>query len=47
MAGSRNMKLATIDRNDLVALTPEAAQVSGITYVMDAFREQALEIIRK
>jgi hypothetical protein len=46
MAGSRCMNLASITRNNLVALTPEAAEVSGITYVMDAFREQALEIIK-
>ncbi|MDR3053374.1 MAG: hypothetical protein LBU48_05895, partial [Coriobacteriales bacterium] len=46
MAGSRCMNLASITRNNLVALTPEASQVSGISYVMDAFREQALAIIK-
>ncbi|MDR0347541.1 MAG: hypothetical protein LBH56_04120, partial [Coriobacteriales bacterium] len=46
MAGSRCMNLNSITRDNLIALTPEAAQVSGITYVMDSFREQAFEIIR-
>jgi glutamate synthase domain-containing protein 2 len=46
MAGSRCMNLASITRKNLIALTPEAAQVSGITYVMDAFRDEALEIIK-
>ena len=45
MSGSRNMKVSTIGRNDLIALTPEAAQVSGIQYVMDAYRQEAEEII--
>ncbi|MHB9003134.1 MAG: glutamate synthase-related protein [Coriobacteriia bacterium] len=45
MSGTRNMKLSTITRDDLFALTPEAAQVSGIPYVMDAYREEALKII--
>jgi len=45
MAGSRNFRVSTISRNDLMALTPEAAQVSGIPYVMDAYREEAEKII--
>jgi len=45
MAGSRNFKVSTISRNDVMALTPEAAQVSGIPYVMDAYREEAEKII--
>jgi glutamate synthase domain-containing protein 2 len=45
MSGSRNMRLSTISRNDLMALTREAAEVSGIPYVMDAYREVALSII--
>ena len=45
MAGSRNFKISTISRDDLMALTPEAAQVSGIPYVMDAYREEAEKII--
>ncbi len=45
MAGSRNFNIATISREDLMALTPEAAQVSGIAYVMDAYKEEAERII--
>jgi glutamate synthase domain-containing protein 2 len=45
MAGSRNFAISTISRDDLMALTPEAAQVSGIPYIMDAYREQAEAII--
>ena len=41
MAGSRNFKVSTISRKDLMSLTEEAARVSGIPYVMDAFREEA------
>jgi len=45
MAGSRNFKVSTISRDDVMALTPEAAQVSGIPYIMDAYREEAEKII--
>ncbi len=45
MAGSRNFKVSTISREDLMALTPEAAQVSGIPFIMDAYREEAEKII--
>jgi hypothetical protein len=34
-----------IGRNDLFALTEECAKITGIKYVMDAYREEALEII--
>ena len=45
MAGSRNFKLSTISRKDLMALTEEAAYVSGIAYVMDAYRDEAEAIL--
>ena len=45
MSGSRNMRLSTISRDDLMALTREAADVSGIPYVMDAYRDEAMRII--
>ncbi|RLI73471.1 FMN-binding glutamate synthase family protein [Archaeoglobales archaeon] len=47
MAGSRNFRLPTISRNDLIALTEEAAKVSGIPYVMDAYREEAERILEE
>ena len=45
MAGSRNFNLGTISRKDLMALSEEAAYVSGIPYVMDAYRDEAEEIL--
>lgn len=45
MAGSRNFRVDTIGRKDLMALTEEAAAVSGISYVMDAYKEEAEMII--
>jgi len=45
MAGSRNFQLKTIFRNDLMSLTEEAAEVSGIPYVMDAYRKEAEAIL--
>jgi hypothetical protein len=36
MAGSRKFALKYITRDDIAALTPDAAQVSGIQYIMDA-----------
>ena len=45
MAGSRNFRISSISRSDLMALTEEAAKVSGIPYIMDAYREEAERII--
>jgi glutamate synthase domain-containing protein 2 len=45
MAGTRNFKLSTISRKDVITLTEEAAKVSGISYVMDAYREEAEAIL--
>lgn len=45
MAGSRNFRVSTISHDDLIALTEEAAKVSGIPYVMDAYRKEAMLII--
>jgi glutamate synthase domain-containing protein 2 len=45
MAGSRNFRLSTISRKDVMALTEEAAKISGIPYVMDAYREEAETIL--
>ena len=45
MAGSRNFRLSTISRGDLMALTPEAAEISGIPYVMDARYNEAMAVL--
>ena len=47
MAGSRNFRLSTISRKDLMALTEEAAKISGIPYVMDAYGEEANKILEE
>lgn len=47
MAGSRNFKISTISRRDLMALTKEAAEISGIPYVMEAYREKAERILEE
>jgi glutamate synthase domain-containing protein 2 len=46
MAGSRNFSVSTISRSDLIALTREAADVSGIPYVMEAGVEEADDILQ-
>lgn len=45
MAGSRKFSLAHISRNDIAALTPEAARVSGITPIMEVDQEEAAQIL--
>jgi glutamate synthase domain-containing protein 2 len=45
MAGSRNFNLSAVSRKDLMALTEEAARISGIPYIMDAYREDAEKIL--
>jgi len=45
MAGSRKFACRHIARTDLAALTKEAAEISGITYVMDVDREEAEAIL--
>jgi len=45
MAGSRNYRLSSISRRDLIALTEEAAKVSGLPYVMEAYAEEAQRIL--
>lgn len=45
MAGSRNFSLNSISRKDLMSLTPECAEVTGIPYVMDAYRKEAEKIL--
>jgi glutamate synthase domain-containing protein 2 len=45
MAGARKFALKHITRNDLCALTREAADVSGISYVMEMDKEEAQKIL--
>jgi glutamate synthase domain-containing protein 2 len=45
MAGSRNFNLSTITRGDLMSLTEECEKVTGIPYVMRAYRKEAEKIL--
>lgn len=45
MAGARKWRVDLMSRKDLASLTEEAAKVTGIPYVMDAYRQEAIEII--
>src|SRR4030043_463635 len=45
MAGARTFGLKHISRDDLVALTTEASEMSGIPYVMDSDREEGDKIL--
>ena len=40
MAGERKFALKYITRDDIVVLTREASNISGIPYVMDSDREE-------
>ena len=45
MAGARRFRMNAVSRDDLMALTAEAAKVSGIPYVMEAYRDEAEAIL--
>lgn len=45
MAGARKFALEYITRDDICALTREASEISGITYIMDVDREEVEKIL--
>ena len=45
MCGCRKFTLNHIERDDIVALTPEAAKISGIQYIMEADKAEVNEIL--
>ena len=45
MTGNRKFALEYITRDDIAALTKEAADISGIAYIMDADKEEAEKIL--
>jgi hypothetical protein len=45
MAGNRNFNITTISRMALMSLTEECVKVTGIPYVMNAYREEALAVL--
>jgi glutamate synthase domain-containing protein 2 len=46
MAGARRFNISVITRNELMSLTDECAKVTGIPYLMDCYREEALQILK-
>jgi len=46
MAGSRNFRVSTISRSDLMSLTKDCVEVTGIPYVMDAYRAEAEKVLK-
>ena len=47
MAGARCFNVASISRQDLMSLTEECAKVTGIPYLMNSYRQEALDILNK
>jgi glutamate synthase domain-containing protein 2 len=45
MAGARCFSLPAISRRELMSLTDECARVTGIPYLMDAYRQEAMEVL--
>jgi glutamate synthase domain-containing protein 2 len=45
MAGARCFSVPAITRRELMSLTEECAKVTGIPYLMDAYRQEAMEIL--
>ncbi|MBE0618361.1 MAG: FMN-binding glutamate synthase family protein, partial [Proteobacteria bacterium] len=45
MAGARKFRLDLLGRGDLMALTEDAAKISGIPYVMEARRDEAEKVL--
>ena len=45
MAGARRFKVGVMSRNDLMSLTEDCAKITGIPYIMDAYRAEAESIL--
>jgi glutamate synthase domain-containing protein 2 len=45
MAGTRCFSVPVISRRDLMSLTEECTKVTGIPYLMDAYREEAMAVL--
>jgi glutamate synthase domain-containing protein 2 len=45
MAGARRFGVPAISRTDLMSLTEECARVTGIPYLMNAYREEAIGVL--
>jgi len=47
MAGTRCFSVPSITRKEIMSLTEECAKVTGIPYIMDSYREEAMAILNK
>ena len=47
MAGARCFDVPSLSRKDLMSLTEECANVTKIPYIMDSYRDEAMEILNK
>ncbi len=45
MAGARCFRVHAITRNELMSLTKECAEVTGVPYITDAYQEEAMEVL--
>jgi len=45
MAGARCFSVPAITRNELMSLTEECSKVTGIPYLMEAYRKEAVKIL--
>jgi glutamate synthase domain-containing protein 2 len=45
MAGARCFSVPVISRNELMSLTDECTKVTGIPYLMDAYKKEAIKIL--
>jgi glutamate synthase domain-containing protein 2 len=45
MAGARCFNLPAISRNEIMSLTEECEKVTGIPYIMNSYREEAMQIL--
>ncbi len=46
MAGARCFSIPAIERSELMSLTEECSKATGIPYLMEAYREEAMEILK-
>jgi glutamate synthase domain-containing protein 2 len=47
MAGTRKFSMQYISRDDIAALTHDAAEISGIPYIMDVDKKEVEKLLRK
>jgi glutamate synthase domain-containing protein 2 len=45
MAGARCFSVPAITRREIMSLTEECARITGIPYIMQAYREEAMEVL--